>query len=140
MEVAIKLLKTNARVPASSREGDAGLDLFCCEGGEIPPCERVRVDLGFALELPPGTVALIWDRSGMASKHGIHTLAGVIDSTYRGEVSVVLYNTTKTPYEYSAGDRVAQMIVQKHETVSFRQVDALSDTTRGAGGWLSSGK
>ncbi len=98
------------------------------------------VPLGFAMEMPTGYVALVWDRSGMAAKHGIHSLAGVIDCTYRGEVKVVLYNTTDQPYEIQVGDKVAQLLIQQHETVVFEEVDELSDTERGADGWLSSGK
>lgn len=140
MEVKIKLLRPEAKIPSYGREGDAGLDLYCCEDYELQPGERRRFALGFAMELPKGTVALMWDRSGMAANHGIHSLAGVIDSNYRGEVNVVLYNTSKEPYTVSSGDKIAQMLIQRHETVQFKEVSELADSERGDRGWLSSGK
>ncbi|MFA5134464.1 MAG: dUTP diphosphatase [Patescibacteria group bacterium] len=140
MKVNIKLLRPEAKVPAYGRIGDAGLDLYCCEGHTLQPGERRRFGLGFAMELPEGTVALVWDRGGMAANHGIHSIAGVIDSNYRGEVNVVLYNTSTEPYAISAGDKIAQMLVQQCESVDFIQSDELSDTARGEQAWHSSGR
>ncbi|MFZ6036232.1 MAG: dUTP diphosphatase [Patescibacteria group bacterium] len=140
MEAKFKRLHPNAKLPVHGRPGDAGLDLFSVEALVIPPRDRRQVALGFAMEIPLGYVAHVWDRSGMAAKMGIHSMAGVIDSTYRGEVKVILYNTTDQPYEIAVGDKVAQMVIQQHETVTFTEVDALSDTERGEQGWLSSGK
>lgn len=140
MQAKFKRLHPHAKVPAHGRPGDAGLDVCAIQDNTIGPRQRMLIPLGFAMEIPEGYVALVWDRSGMASKHGIHSLAGVIDSTYRGEVKVVLYNTTDEPYGIKAGDKVAQMVIQKHESVKFTEVDELSDTERGEQGWLSSGK
>ncbi len=140
MKAKFKRLHPEAKLPMHGRAGDAGLDVFAVEKVTILPRERAMVPLGFAMEMPTGYVALVWDRSGMAAKHGIHSLAGVIDCTYRGEVKVVLYNTTDQPYEIQVGDKVAQLLIQQHETVAFEEVDELSDTERGADGWLSSGK
>lgn len=140
MEVNIKLLNPEAGLPSYGRAGDAGLDLRAGEDFILNPGERHVFKLGFAMELPPGSVGLMWDRSGMAAKFGIHTLAGVIDSNFRGEVCTVLYNTTKEPYTIKKGDKIAQMLIQKFEQVDFKQVDELSDTERGTKGWLSSGR
>jgi len=140
MKAKIKLLNKEAKVPAYGRPGDAGLDLFCIEDYELQPGERHLFKLGFAMEMPEGYVAHVWDRSGMAVKFGIHTLAGVIDSTYRGEVAVVLLNTSQEAYQVRKGDKIAQMVIQKYEATEFVEVDELSDTERGEQGWLSSGK
>ena len=134
------MLKSEAKIPQYGRHGDAGLDLFCCEDYIIKPGERCHIGLGFAMELAEGYVGLMWDRGGMAAKHGVHSLAGVIDSNYRGEVTVILLNTTNETYTVAKGDKVAQMLIQRHETVSFTETDELSDTERGDGAWLSSGK
>ncbi|MBI5037894.1 MAG: dUTP diphosphatase [Candidatus Kerfeldbacteria bacterium] len=140
MQAKFKRLHLNAKLPVHGRPGDAGLDLFAPEDVIIPPHERKQIPLGFAMEIPSEYVALVWDRSGMAAKMGIHSMAGVIDSTYRGEIKLVLYNTTNEPYQINAGDKVAQMVIQRHETVSFTEVDELSETERGEQGFLSSGK
>ncbi len=140
MRVNIKLLKPQAKIPDYGRPGDAGLDLCACEDYTLQPGERHGFGMGFAMELPDGYVALVWDRGGMAAKYGIHTLAGVVDSNYRGEVTVILLNTTSEPYQIKAGDRIAQMVVQQHAAVAFTQVDELGDSERGSKAWLSSGK
>ena len=140
MEVKIKLLNPKAITPSYGRIGDAGLDLRACEDFVLHPGERHFFKLGFALELLPGTVGLMWDRSGMAAKFGIHALAGVIDCNYRGEVCCVLYNTSKEPYTINQGDKIAQMLIQKIEQVDFKQVNKLSESERGDKGWFSSGK
>jgi len=140
MEAKIKLLNPKAKVPVYGRAGDAGLDLFCCEEYILEPGQRYLFKLGFALELTDGHVGLVWDRSGMAAKFGIHSLAGVIDSNYRGEVGVVLLNTSEEAHEFKVGDKIAQLVVQKKEEVKFSQVEELTDSERGEQGWLSSGK
>ena len=140
MEVRIKILNPEAKIPVYGREGDAGLDLYSCEDFILEPKERHVFKLGFALELPGGTAALVWDRSGMAVKHGIHSLAGVIDCNYRGEVSITLYNTSDEAWQCKKGDRIAQMIIQRFEKVDLKKVDELSETERGENAYLSSGR
>jgi len=140
MKVKIKLLRPQAKVPTYSRSGDAGLDLYSCEDYELQPGERYAFKLGFAIELPAGIVALAWDRGGMATNHGIHSLAGVIDSNYRGEYNLILFNTSQEPYSIKKGDKIAQLIIQKFEKVKFVKTDQLSDTDRGDKGWFSSGR
>jgi dUTP pyrophosphatase len=97
------------------------------------------VGTGLHLEIPPGHVGLVWPRSGLAVRHGLDTLAGVIDSDYRGEVRVVLVNHGAEPFGVSPGDRIAQLLVQKVERAEFRREDSLAPTERGSGGFGSTG-
>jgi dUTP pyrophosphatase len=97
------------------------------------------VPTGLFLEIPPGHVGLVWPRSGLAVRHGIDTLAGVIDSDYRGEVKVVLVNHGAEPFRIAPGDRIAQLLVQRVERAEFRRAAALGATDRGAGGFGSTG-
>jgi len=105
----------------------------------IPPGGRAVVPTGVRLEIPEGHVGLVWPRSGLAVRHGIDTLAGVIDSDYRGELGVVLVNHGPEPFRILPGDRVAQLLVQKVEQVCYARGESLNDTVRGPGGFGSSG-
>jgi dUTP diphosphatase len=125
--------------PRYASEAAAGADLHAAESLTLAPGERAAVATALHLELPPGHVGLVWPRSGLALKHGIDTLAGVIDSDYRGEVRVVLVNHGREPFRVEPGDRIAQLLVQRVERVAFTPADALSDSTRGTGGFGSSG-
>ena len=140
VELKIKRLNEKAKLPSYSFKGEAGLDLYAIEDYLLKPGERRLFKLGFAMELPLGYVALIWDRSGLAKKHGIKTMGGVIDPTYRGEVGVILLNTSNEPFEIKEGDRIAQMLIQKVEYVDVVESDELSETERGAGGFGSTGR
>jgi len=125
--------------PRYASEAAAGADLHAAESLTLAPGERAAVATALHLELPPGHVGLVWPRSGLALKHGIDTLAGVIDSDYRGEVRVVLVNHGREPFRVEPGDRIAQLLVQRVERVAFTPADALSDSARGTGGFGSSG-
>lgn len=125
--------------PRYASAAAAGADLHAAEERVLDPGERAAVATAVHLELPPGHVGLVWPRSGLALKHGIDTLAGVIDSDYRGEVKVVLVNHGRQPFRIAPGDRIAQLLVQRVERVEFVAADALSETARGAGGFGSSG-
>ena len=92
------------------------------------------------LQIPPGHVGLVWPRSGLAVRHGIDTLAGVIDSDYRGEVRVVLVNHGDEPFRVAPGDRVAQLLVQRVERAAFTAAAEIDDTDRGGGGFGSTGR
>ncbi|HHA18407.1 MAG TPA: dUTP diphosphatase [Methylophaga sp.] len=140
MKVKIKLLYKDTKVPSYGRSGDAGLDLYSREKVVLQPGQRHSFKLGFALELPSDMVALMWDRSGMATKFGIHSMAGVIDSNYRGEVNVLLHNTSDQNYTIEVGDKIAQMLIQKYQSAQLEVVDELPDSERGDKGWFSSGK
>jgi dUTP pyrophosphatase len=100
----------------------------------------VRVKTGIALELPVGYVGLIWDKSGLAANHGLKTMAGVLDAGYRGELQIVVTNLSKEIYSIKKHDKVAQMLIQRIESPELIEVDELSDTSRGEGGFGSTGK
>ena len=126
-------------LPRYGSPGAAGADLFAAESVTVGPGERAAVRTGLEIELPPGTVGLVWPRSGLAVRHGVDTLAGVIDSDYRGEVKVVLINHGREPFHVAPGDRVAQLLVQRVEQVDFTAEADLTATTRGAAGFGSTG-
>jgi dUTP pyrophosphatase len=129
-----------ASLPEYSSPGAAGADLRASAAVEIAPGGRAAVPTGVRLQIPPGHVGLVWPRSGLAVRHGIDTLAGVIDSDYRGEVRVVLANHGDEAFRIAPGDRVAQLLVQRVERAAFTQAAALADTERGEGGFGSTGR
>jgi dUTP pyrophosphatase len=127
-------------MPEYSSAAAAGADLRASEAIEIPAGGRAAVPTGLKVQIPAGHVGLVWPRSGLAVRHGIDTLAGVIDSDYRGEVRVVLANHGSEPFPIAAGDRVAQLLVQRVERAVFVPSAALEDTARGTGGFGSTGR
>ena len=127
-------------LPAYSSDWAAGADLVASEGVTVAPGARAAVPTGLHLQIPSGHVGLVWPRSGLAVKHGIDTLAGVIDSDYRGEVRVVLVNHGGTAFEIKPGDRVAQLLVQRVERARFARVEALAESERGTNGFGSTGR
>jgi len=130
----------NGSLPEYSSTGAAGADLRASEPVEIAPRARAAVPTALRLQIPPGHVGLVWPRSGLAVRHGIDTLAGVIDSDYRGEVRVVLANHGEEPFRIEKGDRIAQLLVQKVERAAFAAVTTIDATGRGEGGFGSSGR
>jgi dUTP pyrophosphatase len=129
-----------AHVPEYASAGAAGADLRASEALVIAPGARVAVPTGVRLALPAGTVGLVWPRSGLAIRHGIDTLAGVIDSDYRGEVRVLLVNHGDAPFAIAPGDRIAQLLVQPVERADFVPAEGLMNTERGSGGFGSTGR
>jgi len=127
-------------IPVYSHPGDAGADLKSSVDAVIPARGKHLISTGIRLKLPAGHVGLIWPRSGLAVKHSLDCGAGVIDSEYRGEIKVLLFNHSDEDYSIKRGERVAQLIVQKFEKVDFIPVDSLEDTTRGGNGFGSTGK
>jgi dUTP diphosphatase len=134
------LLDAGGALPAYASAGAAGADLRASEALEIAAGSRATVATGVRLEIPPGHVGLVWPRSGLAVRHGIDTLAGVIDSDYRGELKVVLVNHGDEPFRIAPGDRVAQLLVQRVERVRFTATEQVADTARGSGGFGSTGR
>jgi len=122
----------------------AGMDMRAFTESEITikPLQRVLIPTGLYIELPVGYEAQIRPRSGLAYKHGISIVnaPGTIDADYRGEVKVLLVNLSDTDFVVNNGDRIAQMVIAKHETISWEPVTELSDTARGAGGYGHTGK
>jgi dUTP pyrophosphatase len=140
MKLKIKKINTDAIIPQYAHKGDAGFDLFAIEDTTIKKNERIVVKTGIAMEIPTDYVGLIWDKSGVSVKAGIKTIAGVVDSTYRGEILVAVINLSDSDYKFEKGHKVAQMIIQKKETVEFEEVNELTETKRGEGGFGSTGK
>ena len=127
-------------VPQYAHNGDAGADLTASEKTVVPARERSLVGTGIRLEIPEGYVGLIWPRSGLAIKKGVDCGAGVIDSCYRGEIKVLLFNHSDTEFQIVPGDRIAQILIQKVERVHFIPVNELSATNRNEEGLGSTGK
>lgn len=138
--IRVKRLLPEAKIPTRAHEDDAGLDLYTAEAGILQPGERKLFSTGIAVEIPFGWAALYWDRSSMATKKGCKVMGGVIDAGYRGEHKVCLVNLSNEPVEIVVGDRIAQMILQPVYTGGIEEVDELSETSRGAGGWGSTGR
>lgn len=125
--------------PGYAHPGDAGFDLRASDELKIPAGGRVMAPTGLRLAIPAGHVGLVWDRSGLAAKHGIHCLAGVIDSGYRGEVKVVLQNLGGEDFVVERGMRIAQMLIQPVVSAELARVENLEDSARGEGGFGSTG-
>ena len=126
-------------IPSYAYPGDAGADLKAADDTVIPARGKLLVSTGIRLALPEGHVGLIWPRSGLAVKNSIDCGAGVIDSKYRGEIKVLLFNHSDGEHFIQKGDRIAQLLVQKVETVEFIPVDDLDATDRAESGFGSTG-
>ena len=138
-KIKIKRLDKSIELPKFQREGDAALDIRSSEDCVLKVGERRVVKTGLIFEIPLGYAGLIWDRGGMAAKHGIHTMAGVLDSNYRGELMIVLKNLSEEDFNIEKGMRIAQMLIQKVENMDVEEVEEVSDTNRGEGRFSSSG-
>lgn len=140
MILKVKKLFGNAKIPVFAHRTDAGVDLFCVERFVLESLKKKVVSTGIAIEIPIGFAGLIWDKSGLAAKHGIKVMGGVIDSGYRGEIKVVLINFSGCIYTFEKGDKIAQMLIQRVEHFELQEVDTLSQADRGAAGFGSTGK
>ncbi|GAA4214256.1 dUTP diphosphatase [Pedobacter jeongneungensis] len=141
----IKIINTSEHpLPQYETAHAAGMDLRAATTEEIilKPLQRLLVPTGLFIELPIGYEAQIRPRSGLAYKHGISIVnsPGTIDADYRGEIKVLLVNLSDTDFKIVNGDRIAQMVVAKHETVSWQPVTELGETARGEGGYGHTGK
>lgn len=141
----IKIINTSQNpLPKYQTEGSAGMDLMANLTSEIvlKPMERKVIPTGLFIELPLGYEAQVRPRSGLAIKNGITCLnsPGTIDADYRGEVGVILINLSSEDFSINNGDRIAQMVIAKHEVTQFIEVNELSSTERGTGGMGSTGK
>ena len=140
MVIKFQKLDPNATLPSYAHPGDAGMDVFALERTVFAPGERKGVRTGFAMEIPDGHVALVWDKGGVGIKGGMKTLGGVIDAGYRGEVMIGMVNLSGAEYAFEAGHKVAQILIQRVERLEIEEAEKLSDTSRGAGGFGSTGK
>jgi dUTP pyrophosphatase len=142
VDVLVTMIDPDLPVPAYEHPGDAGLDLRSRESLRLGPGQRAMVPTGVTLALPPGYVALVCPRSGLAARHGIGLVnaPGVIDAGYRGEISVVIINhDPATDYEIQRGDRIAQLLVQPVSTAALVPVERLPGSHRGSDGFGSTG-
>lgn len=143
MALNVIKLVPHAILPARATAGSAGYDLFSTDNYVVLPGRRVVVSTGITVNLPPGTYGRIAPRSGLAVKHGLDTLAGVIDSDYTGEVKVVLQNLDMTqPFVIRPGYRIAQLILENYTVVDVFEIPSENTTIvteRGAGGFGSTG-
>lgn len=142
--IKVKKLKENAIIPTYGSNGAAGADLYACleQDVTIAPGETAFIPTGLSMMIPVGTAGLIYARSGMACKRGLAPAnkVGVIDSDYRGEFIVVLHNHGTQSQTVSHGERIAQLVITPVFTPGFAEVDELTDTERGTGGFGSTGK
>jgi dUTP diphosphatase len=145
--INIKKTDENAKIPTYGSVYAAGADLYAVIHNEenkveILPGETAFIDTGIVMEIPNGYVGLVYARSGLSCKQGLAPAnkVGVIDSDYRGNIMVALYNQSNEPRTVSEGDRIAQIVIQPVEQFGFKVKENLSDTIRGNGGFGSSGK
>ena len=142
--IRVKKLQDNAILPTYGSEEAAGADLYACleEPVTVLPGETVWIPTGLAMEIPKGCAGLVYARSGLACKKGLAPAnkVGVIDSDYRGPVTVVLHNHSQQPQTIGHGERIAQMVITPVLTPAYEAVSDLSDTGRGQGGFGSTGK
>lgn len=139
MNILVQKLHPDAIVPAFAHPGDAGMDLYSVEDLVIGPGERRSVPTGIAIALPDGYVSLVWDKSGVSHKFGVKTLGGVLDSGYRGEYLIGLVNLGQADFEIKKGQKIAQLLIQKVEHPEIEVVETLDETSRGTGGFGSTG-
>lgn len=143
MILRFRRLSEAARPPAQAHDGDAGFDLYAAESATIAPGERASVGTAIAVAIPEGLAGLVVPRSGIAVRHGISLVnaPGLIDAGYRGELRVLLLNTDRDePFRVDPGDRIAQLVLVKVEAPRLEESETLDETTRGAGGFGSSGR
>lgn len=139
MLVHVKRTDKRAQMPVYAHASDAGMDIFTLERVEIPAGERVMVPTGLSFAIPEGYVGLIWDKSGVAAKRGVTMLAGVLDSGYRGEVTLVALNTSKETQTFGEGEKITQILIQPITQPELVEVEELDDTQRGEGAFGSTG-
>lgn len=138
--IKIKQLHPAARLPQRGSRWAAGADLCCIESFTLEPGRRTLVATGLAVEIPVGFYGRVAPRSGLAVKHGIDVLAGVVDADYRGELKVPLINFGSQPVRFEAGERIAQLIIEQAAMCDYVLVEELSDTERAEAGFGSSGR
>ena len=144
MIVNIKKLNENAIIPTRATEYSAGYDLYACISSPVVilPHQTVKIGTGIAMELPDGFFGGIFARSGLSTKNGLRpsNCTGVCDADYRGEYIIALHNDTDEPQTVTPTERIAQLIIMPYLPVDFIEVDELSETVRGIGGFGSTGK
>ena len=131
---------TKDLTPRYQTSGSSGLDLYAKHRSDIYPGERQLIKTGVAIELPVGYEGQVRGRSGLSANRGLFCIHGTIDSDYRGEIAVLLYNSTRVTHTIKAGDRIAQLVITPYEKVEVVKAEQLSSTERGVGGFGSTGE
>ena len=141
MRIPFVLLSKNGKCPTQANKGDAGYDLYAAENKVIYPSEKELIRTDIAIQIPEGYYGRIAPRSGLAHKYGLDIFAGVVDSSYRGNIGVILYNS-KTNYFYKVkkGERIAQLIIEKCHDIKWVKTDNIENSGREDSGFGSSGK
>ena len=142
MQLKVKKIHEDAKIPVYAHEGDSGMDLYSVEDTVLQPSETKLVKTGLQIAVPKGFEAQVRPKSGLAAKFGISVLntPGTVDSGYRGEVMVILINHGKEEYKIEKGKKIAQMVIAKVEEAKIEVVEDLDDTTRKDGGFGSTGQ
>jgi dUTP pyrophosphatase len=133
MQLKIKKLNTEAKMPTKGHPGDAGVDLYALEEVVFAPMEQKRVFTGVAMEIPEGCVGLLWDKSSISFNKGLKILGGVIDAGFRGEVVASMVNLSTQEQKIEKGQKFTQIIIQKFEDCELVEIEELSSTVRGEG-------
>jgi dUTP pyrophosphatase len=139
MKIKIKKLKENAKLPNYAHPGDVGMDLYSMETVTIPPMGHHRFLHGFAMEFPEGNAGIVMDKSSI-SKAGLIHMGGVFDAGYRGEYNTHLVNLSHEPYTVEEGDKVSQLLIVPVIIAEIEETDILSESSRGMGGFGSTGR
>lgn len=138
--VKVKRLHPTAKLPERGTDWSAGADLSCLEAFTLEPGERKVVSTGLIVEIPPGWYGRVAPRSGLAVRHGIDTLAGIVDPDFRGELMVVIVNHGDATVSFGAGERIAQLVIERAAICDYVLAEDLSETARGDSGFGSTGK
>lgn len=139
MKLFVQKLDADAKLPLRAYPSDAGMDVFALEETTIAPGAKALLRTGLKLVIPEGYAGFVWDKSGLALKHHLTTLAGVIDSNYRGELQVVLTNLGAQEYKVEKGSKIAQLIIMPIAAPDIEETAVSDDTDRGAAGFGSTG-
>ena len=140
MEIKIKRLHADAKLPTYAHPGDVGLDLYSMEAYTLKPGERKIFMLGFALEFDTGYGAFVKDKGSLPKIAGLHSMGGIFDAGYRGEYNVNLVNLGQEPYQIEKGQKIAQLVIFPVVIASLIETDTLTDSSRGTGQFGSTGK
>ncbi|MDO8575629.1 MAG: dUTP diphosphatase [bacterium] len=140
MQIKIKKLYEDAKLPSYSHPGDVGMDMYAMADTELKPGERKILFTGFVLEFPEGYAAIVKDKSGLPKNFGLHTMGGVFDAGYRGEYNVNMMNLGQETYKISKGDKIAQIVFLPVIIAELKEVDELNSSSRGEGRFGSTGK
>ena len=139
MNIQIKKLDPEAKLPTYGHPGDAGMDFYTLEETVVPAGKIAKIKTGIAMKIPVGYVGLVWDKSGVSINGGIKTLGGVIDAGYRGEIMIGVYNFKGEDFTFEKGQKVTQLLVQPVVAGQIEEVSDLDETSRGEGGFGSTG-